>query len=69
MARRLPHRPLRSLAADPHETRDVKHLFPDDYQKPSPTASTAWTAHLPTSGGDERSEEELEALRALGYVQ
>ena len=28
-----------------------------------------FTALLPASGGDERTEEQLEALRALGYVQ
>ncbi len=59
---------LYDLTTDPDETRDVKHLFPKEFQNLSQRLG-AWTAHLPTSGGDERSREQLDALRALGYVQ
>ena len=59
---------LYDLGTDPGEIRDVKHLFPEEFQDLSRRLGR-WTAHLPTSSGDERSEEQLEALRALGYVQ
>ncbi|MCB1032469.1 MAG: sulfatase [Acidobacteria bacterium] len=59
---------LYDLETDPGETRDVKALFPSQFQDLSRRLGR-FTALLPASGGDERTEEQLEALRALGYVQ
>ena len=61
-------RVLYDLAADPGETTDVKQRFPNDFQRLQRTLSS-WTAQLPASAGGERTPEQIQALRALGYIQ
>jgi arylsulfatase A-like enzyme len=61
-------RALYDLAADPGETQDIKHLFGAQYQRLSRRLE-AWTAQLPTAALGERSPEQLEALRSLGYAR
>lgn len=61
-------RALYDLREDPEQSRDVKHLFPDDLQELSRQLSQ-WTSSLPTGAAQERSQEQIDALRALGYIQ
>jgi len=61
-------RALYDLLEDPEERKDVKHLFPDEFQELSRSLS-AWTSSLPSDAPSQRTQEQLEAMRALGYVQ
>lgn len=63
------HQSLYLPAEDASETRDVKHAFPDVLRALRPQLQ-AWTDTLPTAApSGERSQEQIEALRALGYIQ
>jgi hypothetical protein len=60
-------RELYDLAADPDETRDVSAAHPKVAARLA-TALEDWTATLPPVRTPERTEQQLEALRALGYI-
>jgi hypothetical protein len=59
---------LYDLAADPSETRDVRDEYPEIAVRLQRFLDE-WTAGLPREEPPERSREELEALRALGYIE
>ncbi|MCH9648759.1 MAG: sulfatase [Deltaproteobacteria bacterium] len=61
-------RALYDIREDPQQSRDVKHLFPKELQALSRQLSQ-WTSTLPTGAAQERSQEQIDALRALGYIQ
>ncbi len=60
-------RELYDLAADPNETRDVSAAHPEVAARLA-SALERWTATLPPVRTPERTEQQLEALRALGYI-
>jgi arylsulfatase len=61
------HRALYDLRADPAESRDVAAHHPEVAQRLARQLED-WTRELPTFVPPDRSEEDLEELRALGYI-
>ena len=59
-------RVLYDLRADPEETRDVADQHPEIVQK---LAEYLDAARIPAAQSFDLTEEQLEALRALGYTQ
>ncbi len=59
---------LYDLQADPLAENDVRSKFPAEATRLQASLD-AWTADLPSFRVPERKDEELEALRALGYIQ
>ena len=60
-------RALYDLAADPSEERDVSAAHPEVAARLA-AALERWTATLPPARTPERDEQQLEALRTLGYI-
>lgn len=58
---------LYDLEADPEGTQDVSARFPDE-KKRLERILAEWTTGLPNYGVTERSQEQLDTLRALGYI-
>lgn len=61
-------RTLYDLGADPGESVDASADFPE-VRAELDRLLDAWTSALPEAASHERSAEELESLRALGYLQ
>ncbi len=59
---------LYDLRADPTESRDVSEKHPRTFRRMR-AALDDWGNTMPTFVARERSESELDELRALGYVQ
>lgn len=59
---------LYDLINDPGEAKDIKDLSPRVFKRMK-IALDDWGGNLPTFVARERTESELDALRALGYVQ